>query len=236
MRAIRPLVFLVFSAVVALASTTGAQSAVTAADLTRLEASASEISTQVDTLKKTDATLAAAATRLGVQLVALDELLRTADFVSIHCPLNAETRGLIGQRELALMKPSAYLINTARGGIVDEDALYLALRQGQIAGAAIDCFVDEPLTAPHRFGGLEYRLGTREIGHIHGDALVDIPFPTKVRDEIIAAGLAERHHVLPESGWVSFFLRKPEDVQAAIALFKRSYDIAVRQKGSKPNQ
>ena len=59
-----------------------------------------------------------------MRLVGLDELLAEADFVSIHCPLTRETRGLIGRRELALMKPDAYLINTARGGIVDEDALY----------------------------------------------------------------------------------------------------------------
>jgi phosphoglycerate dehydrogenase-like enzyme len=97
----------------------------------------------------------ATAARLGVQLVALDELLRSADFVSIHCPLNAQTRGLIGQRELAWMKPTGYLINTARGGIVDEDALYAALERGQIAGAAIDCFAEEPVTAPHRFGKLD---------------------------------------------------------------------------------
>ena len=69
----------------------------------------------------------ATAARLGVQLVGLEELMRTADFVSIHCPLNTQTRGLIGTRELAWMKPSGYLINTARGGIVDEDALYAAL-------------------------------------------------------------------------------------------------------------
>ena len=64
-----------------------------------------------------------------MRLVALDELLRKADFVSIHCPLNDHTRGLIGARELALMKLEAYLINTARGGIVDEDALYDALKK-----------------------------------------------------------------------------------------------------------
>ena len=71
----------------------------------------------------------AVAAKLGVRLVELDELLRTSDFVSIHCPLTDKTRGLIGRRELALMKPDAYLINTARGGIVDEDALYEALEQ-----------------------------------------------------------------------------------------------------------
>ena len=65
-----------------------------------------------------------AADEAGVRLVGLDELLAEADFVSIHCPLTDQTRGLIGRRELALMKPDAYLINTARGGIVDEDALY----------------------------------------------------------------------------------------------------------------
>ena len=85
-------------------------------------------------------------------------------------------------------------------------------------------------TAPHRFGGVEYRLQTRELGHIHGDHLVDIPFPKKVRDEIVKAGLAEPHHILPETGWVSFYLRKEEDVQTAIGLLRRSYEIALKQK------
>jgi phosphoglycerate dehydrogenase-like enzyme len=97
----------------------------------------------------------AAAANLGVRLVDLDELMRTSDFVSIHCPLTDKTRGLVGRRELALMKPDAYLINTARGGIVDEDALYEALQQGRIAGAALDCFATEPLTEPNRFGEFE---------------------------------------------------------------------------------
>ena len=85
-------------------------------------------------------------------------------------------------------------------------------------------------TAPHRFGGVEYRLGTRELGHIHGDHLLDIPFPKKVRDEIVTAGLAEPHHILPETGWVSFYLREAGDVEKAIALLRRSYDIALKQK------
>jgi len=83
---------------------------------------------------------------------------------------------------------------------------------------------------PHRFGRTEFQFGTREIGHIHGDTLVDIPFPTKVRDEIIAEGLAQSHHVLPESGWISFYIRRAEDVQGAIELFHRSYEIARKQK------
>ena len=82
----------------------------------------------------------------------------------------------------------------------------------------------------HRFGGTEYRLGSREIGHVHGDGLVDIPFPTKVRNEIVAAGEVQPHHVLPESGWVSFYIREPQDVERAIGLLRRSYEIAVAQK------
>ncbi|MDC0935851.1 NAD(P)-dependent oxidoreductase [Pirellulales bacterium] len=92
---------------------------------------------------------------LGVRSVGLEELLSTADFVSLHCPLNQKTRGLIGAAELQLMKPDAYLLNTARGGIVDEDALFEALSNNRIAGAALDCFADEPVTEPHRFGGLD---------------------------------------------------------------------------------
>lgn len=77
----------------------------------------------------------------------LDELLAWADVVSIHCPLNDRTRNLIGSRELARMKPSALLINVARGGIVDEAALAAALDEGRLAGAALDVFVHEPIEA-----------------------------------------------------------------------------------------
>lgn len=83
---------------------------------------------------------------------------------------------------------------------------------------------------PHRFGGVEYRLGRRELGHIHGDHLVDIPFPTRIRDEIVGAGLARPHHIQPQSGWVSFYLRAEGDPQAAVALLRRSYEIARSQK------
>jgi hypothetical protein len=75
---------------------------------------------------------------------------------------------------------------------------------------------------PHRFGGVEYMIGRREIGHIHGDHLVDIPFPKKVREEIVAAGRAQPHHILPETGWVSFYLRQESDVEQAIALLRES--------------
>lgn len=83
---------------------------------------------------------------------------------------------------------------------------------------------------PHRFGGVEYVIGKREIGHIHGDHLIDIPFPKKVRDEIVATGRAQPHHILPETGWVSFYLRQDEDVEKAITLLHESYEIAQKQK------
>ena len=85
----------------------------------------------------------------GAVQVSLEELLTQADYVTIHCPLTAETRGMIAQRELALMRPSAFLINTARGGIVDEEALAKALENGQIAGAGIDVWAVEPPPPDH---------------------------------------------------------------------------------------
>jgi hypothetical protein len=86
--------------------------------------------------------------------------------------------------------------------------------------------------SPHRFGGVEFRLGRREIGHIHGDSLVDIPFPKRVRDEIIAAREAEPHHILPDSGWISLFLRKEDDVGCAIRLLERSFQLAKAHRTS----
>jgi phosphoglycerate dehydrogenase-like enzyme len=85
------------------------------------------------------------AASLGVTLTDLDTLLRESDFISVNCPLMPETRHLIGEREFALMKPTAYFINAARGPIVDQRALYHALTSGQIAGAGIDVFEIEPV-------------------------------------------------------------------------------------------
>lgn len=81
---------------------------------------------------------------LGARRVELDELLKTSDFISIHCPLNAQTRGSIGQRELDMMKPSCVLINTARGAIIDEQALVSQLVQRKILAAGLDVFAQEP--------------------------------------------------------------------------------------------
>jgi hypothetical protein len=82
----------------------------------------------------------------------------------------------------------------------------------------------------HRFGGSEFRIGRREIGHIHGDYLVDIPFPKRVRDEVVAAGRADPHHLLPETGWVSFYLRAAADVAQAVDLLWLSFELALKQK------
>jgi phosphoglycerate dehydrogenase-like enzyme len=82
---------------------------------------------------------------LGVESVELDELLQRSDLVSLHCCLTPETRGLIGARELRLMKPTAYIVNTARGPVIDQQALVQALTEGWIAGAGIDVFEIEPL-------------------------------------------------------------------------------------------
>ena len=92
---------------------------------------------------------------IGAEHVSLETLLANADFVSINCPLTKQTRGLIGADEIALMKSDAYLMNTARGGIVDEQALFEALLNKRIAGAALDCFDSEPVTEPHMFGQLD---------------------------------------------------------------------------------
>lgn len=81
----------------------------------------------------------------GVSLLPFEDVIANADFVSLHAPLTDETRCMFGSEQFKAMKPTAYLINTARGGLVDEHALYGALRSGEIAGAALDVFVEEPL-------------------------------------------------------------------------------------------
>lgn len=88
----------------------------------------------------------ARAAQLGVRLVTLEELLRVSDFISVHLPKTPETLGLIGVKELQLVKPELRIVNAARGGIVDETALYDALVEGRVAGAALDVYVKEPCT------------------------------------------------------------------------------------------
>jgi Family of unknown function (DUF5519) len=76
----------------------------------------------------------------------------------------------------------------------------------------------------HRFGGREFRVGKLELGHLHGSAVADLPFPRAIRDELVSSGKASPHHYLPNSGWVSFYFCGQEDILAALALFRRNYE------------
>ncbi|MER6354307.1 D-2-hydroxyacid dehydrogenase family protein [Streptomyces sp. NPDC001634] len=123
------------------------------------------------------------AEEVGVELApSKDELLAGSDFVSVHLALGDRTRGLIGPRELALMKPGAYLINTSRAAMVDQDALLGALHEGRIAGAGIDVFDVEPLPADHPMRTAPRLLATPHLGYVsranyatyYGQAVEDI--------------------------------------------------------------
>jgi D-3-phosphoglycerate dehydrogenase len=111
----------------------------------------------------------------NVELTTLEDVLSTADFVSVHAVLNQDNRGLIGNKELALMKPTAVIINTARGALIQEEALLNALRQKTIAGAAIDVFDSEPIDASHPFYEMENVLITPHFAYytIEADARLD---------------------------------------------------------------
>jgi len=78
--------------------------------------------------------------------------------------------------------------------------------------------------APHRFGGIEFRVGRRELGHLHGSRVADLPCPKSIRTELIAAGRARPHHVLPDTGWVSYYMHDVSDADGAIDLFRLNYD------------
>ena len=93
--------------------------------------------------------------RLDVRYMPLDELMATSDIISLHVPLNSSTEGMIGRKQIGLMKLTAILVNTCRGAVVDEQALYEALRDKRIRGAGLDCFVKEPLPAGHPFRTLD---------------------------------------------------------------------------------
>jgi phosphoglycerate dehydrogenase-like enzyme len=102
----------------------------------------------------------------GARLVSKDQLFEQADILTIHLVLSSRTRGLVGAAELGRMKPTARLINTSRGPIVDEHALISVLRNKQIAGAAIDVFDIEPLPAAHPFRTLDNVVATPHIGYV----------------------------------------------------------------------
>ncbi len=88
-------------------------------------------------------------------------------------------------------------------------------------------------SGPHRFGGIEFRVGRRELGHLHGDRMADLPFPRRIRDELIAAGRARPHHVLPDTGWVTVPIKDPDEVGGVIELFRLSYERARHARGAR---
>jgi D-3-phosphoglycerate dehydrogenase len=107
---------------------------------------------------------------LHIELVELDAVLRHADIVSLHVPLTEQTAGLLGDVQLGMMKPTAVLVNAARGGVVDEEALYRALAERRLAGAALDVFATEPLPADHPLRSLEQVVLTPHLGAATAEA------------------------------------------------------------------
>jgi D-3-phosphoglycerate dehydrogenase len=108
--------------------------------------------------------IAERALALGIERAELDEVLRRADVVSLHVPLTESTTGLLGDRELALMKPTAVIVNAARGGVVREDSLVRALKEKRLAGAALDVFEQEPMPADHPLRSLDNVVLTPHLG------------------------------------------------------------------------
>ena len=121
---------------------------------------------QMDVIAWSQNLTAVRAAERGATLVSKDELLGRADILSIHLVLSARSRGLIGHQELNRMKPTAYVINTSRGPIVDEAALIAALRNGTIAGAGLDVFDEEPLPLDHPLRRAENTIITPHIGYV----------------------------------------------------------------------
>jgi phosphoglycerate dehydrogenase-like enzyme len=109
----------------------------------------------------------------NVRLVdSLDELLKESDFISIHVPSTKQTERMIGTKQLEMMKPSSFLINTSRGTMVDEEALLIALQQGKIAGAALDVFEKEPPDLNHPFFGFPNVIATPHVAGMTKESVV----------------------------------------------------------------
>jgi D-3-phosphoglycerate dehydrogenase len=141
------------------------------------------------------------AAKLGVTLVDLPALLAEADIVSLHCTLTEETRHLIGEKELRRMKPTALLVNTARGEVVDEEAVARALNEQWIAGAAVDAFVKEPLPADHCYRNIDPErliLTPHNIAHSEAGRRANLRLAV---DQILAVGRGEppAHAVNPDA-------------------------------------
>ncbi len=139
------------------------------------------------------------ASAAGVELVPLDQLLRESDIVSIHAAATTDSQGLIGAREIALMKPTAYFINTARAMITDEQALYEALRDKRIAGAALDVFLDEPLHCEHPLTRLDNVLVTPHLAGATREVIVNHSRMIEEDIEAYVSGHCPPHAVNPQA-------------------------------------
>lgn len=124
---------------------------------------------EMETIAWSQNLTAEAAAEKGVRRVEKDELFQQSDFISVHLVLSDRSRGIVGKRELELMKPSAYIVNTSRGPIIDEDALADALEAGTIAGAGIDTYGLEPVPKTNRFLDLPNTVLTPHLGYVTHD-------------------------------------------------------------------
>ena len=131
------------------------------------------------------------ARRLGLEFVDLPTLLAESDLVTLHVPLTPSTERMIGAREMAMMKPGAILVNTARGRVVDEAALVEALRSGRIAGAGLDVFEHEPLPADSPLRSLDNVLLTPHIAFLTEESMDECTYVTVRNIEQFAAGQPE---------------------------------------------
>lgn len=139
----------------------------------------------------------------GATKVALDELLRRSDFVTLHCPRTKETLGMIGRAELALMKPTAFFISTARGGIHREDELAEALQAGKIAGAGLDVFLEEPPRPDHPLLAFDTVIASPHTAGVTEEALYDMAVATAEQWIAIFAGSVPPRLVNPDA-WARY--------------------------------
>jgi D-3-phosphoglycerate dehydrogenase len=128
---------------------------------------------------------------LGIEVVPFDEVLTRADFLTVHTPLTAETRAMVGKEAFAKMKKGVRVINCARGGLIDEDALYEAIKSGIVAGAALDVFVSEPPPTDHPLLGLEEVIATPHLGASTTEAQEGVAFTVaeQMRDYLLTGAL-----------------------------------------------
>jgi D-3-phosphoglycerate dehydrogenase len=147
---------------------------------------------------------------LEIELSALDELFATADFITIHTPLTAETRGVIGRDAFARMKKGVRIINCARGGLVDEGALYNAIKSGTVAGAALDVFTEEPPAPDHPLLLLDEVIATPHLGASTAEAQEGVAFTVaeQMRDYLLSGALRGAVNV-PSLGTKELALLRP---------------------------